>query len=90
MKRRTWSSSEKLVVVLEGIKGRPVAELCTAHQISQSQYYQWRDQFLKNATKAFEVHSQTQKEARMEQDIVELKEIVAELMLELKKTGDLL
>jgi transposase-like protein len=32
--------------VLEGLKGRPIGELCAEHEISQAQYYQWRDQFL--------------------------------------------
>jgi len=39
------------MIVLEGLKGKPVAEVCTEHQISQAQYYQWRDQFLAHAPK---------------------------------------
>ena len=53
------------MIVLEGLKGKPVAELCAEHQISQAQYYQWRDQFLAHAPKAFEVHEQSQREARL-------------------------
>ncbi|MBI3871664.1 MAG: transposase [candidate division Zixibacteria bacterium] len=34
----------KARIVLEGLKGRPVSELGTEHQISQAQYYQWRGQ----------------------------------------------
>jgi len=33
-KRRHWKSKEKSHIVLEGNKGRPVAELCLEHQIS--------------------------------------------------------
>jgi transposase-like protein len=40
--------------VLEGLKGRPIGELCAEHEISQGQYDQWRGQFLANAAKAFE------------------------------------
>ena len=40
--------------MLEGLKGRPIGELCAEHEISQAQYYQWRDQFLANAARAIE------------------------------------
>ncbi len=38
MKRRQWTAKEKLIIVLQGLKGEmSVAELCNQHQISQSQ-----------------------------------------------------
>lgn len=46
MQRRTWTVEEKLALVLSGLKQiQSVAELCRKHQISQTQYYKWRDQF---------------------------------------------
>jgi transposase-like protein len=36
MKRRKWDANTKAMIVIEGLKGKPVAELCTEHQISQS------------------------------------------------------
>ena len=59
MKRRKWESKEKAMIVLEGIKGGSVSEICNTHQISQSQYYEWRDKFFQNAPKSFEVGQQT-------------------------------
>ena len=54
MQRRTWSPKEKLMIVLEGLKGNcTVGELCNTHQISQSQYYKWRDQLLADGQKIF-------------------------------------
>ena len=47
--RRRWKPEQKALIVLEGLKGRPIGELCAEHEISQAQYYQWRDQFLANA-----------------------------------------
>ena len=44
MTRRKWDAHTKAMTVLEGLKGKPVAEICTEHQITQSQYDQWRDQ----------------------------------------------
>ena len=43
MKTRKWSPKTKAKIVLDGLKGRKVADICNEHQISQSQYYQWRD-----------------------------------------------
>jgi len=44
------------MIVIEGLKGEPMAEIWTEHQISQSLYYQWHDQFLAHAATAFEDH----------------------------------
>jgi transposase-like protein len=90
MQKRKWDAKTKAMIVLEGLKGKPVAEVCTEHQISQSQYYQWRDQFLAHAAQAFEVHQHTRKEARLEQENARLKNLVGELLLELKKSDELL
>ncbi len=90
MKRRKWDSKTKALVLLEGLKGRPVAELCTEHPISQSQYYAWRDQFLGNAAKTFELHQQSQREARLERENTRLKALVDEVTLALKKSDAML
>ena len=90
MKRRQWDAKTKTKIVLEGLQGKPVAELCHAYQISQSQYYQWRDQFLANASRAFEVHQYTKKEAGLVQENARLKTLVGELTLELKKSDEVL
>jgi transposase-like protein len=90
MRKRKWDAKTKAMIVIEGLKGKPVAEICNEHQISQSLYYQWRDQFLANAAKAFEVHQHIQQEARLEQENARLKQLVGELTLELKKSDELL
>jgi transposase-like protein len=90
MQRRKWDAKTKAMIVVEGLEGKPVAEICTEHQISQAQYYQWRDQFLAHAAKAFEVHEQSQREARLARENARLKTLVGELTLELKKSDELL
>ncbi|HXG19789.1 MAG TPA: transposase [Methylomirabilota bacterium] len=90
MHRRKWDTKTKAMIVLEGLRGKPVAELCTEHQISQAQYYQRRDQFLTHAPKAFEGHEHNQKEARLERENARLKTLVGELLLELKKSDEVL
>ena len=55
MQRRRWDSKDKLLIVLEGLKGEvPLGELCAKFQISQSQYYKWRDQLLANGPRIFD------------------------------------
>lgn len=88
MKRRQWDSKTKALIVIQGLKGKPVAELCNEHQISQAQYYQWRDQFLANAPKAFDTAQTTQKEQRQEKEINRLQRMVGELTMELKKSDE--
>jgi transposase-like protein len=88
MQKRKWDAKTKAMIVIEGLKGKPVAELCTEHQISQSLYYQWRDQFLAQAAKAFEDPQRTRKEARLQQENTRLKQLVGELTLELKKSDE--
>jgi transposase-like protein len=90
MHRRKWDAKTKAMIVIEGLRGKPVAELCTEHQISQAQYYQWRDQFLAHAPTAFEAHEHNQKEARLERENSRLKGLVGELLLELKKSDEVL
>jgi transposase-like protein len=85
MKRRTWHAHTKAMIVLEGLQGQPVAELCTAQQISPSLYDPWRDQFLAQAAKAFDDPQRSRKEARLPQENARLKPRVGELTLELKK-----
>jgi transposase-like protein len=49
MKRRDWDHKKKAMIVLHGLHGKPIADLCIEHLISQAPYYQWRDQCLTNA-----------------------------------------
>jgi transposase-like protein len=86
MKRRQWKSEKKAMNVLEGLKGRPVAELRTAHQINQAQYYQWRDQFSANAGRAFETHTHDQRMKSLQRENIHPKGVIGELTVELKKT----
>lgn len=83
MPRRRWNPQTKATVVLQGLKGRPVADICIEHLISQAQYYQWREQFMKKMPGLF---SNTE---RREQSLVRensrLKKIIGELTVELKK-----
>jgi transposase-like protein len=87
MKYRKWDPKTKAKIVLEGLdKTIPLADLCKKYQISQSQYYRWAEEFQANAAKAFESTKNHKKEQKMHSEIKKLKNIIAELSIELKKT----
>ncbi len=86
MKRRKWDAKTKTLIVLQGLKGKAVAEICMEHQISQTQYYQWRDQFLANAHQVF---SENQRKGEMlTRENARLRKIIGDLTVELKKTEE--
>lgn len=87
MKKRQWSSQQKFRIVLEGLSDQiEISKLCSKYQLSQTQYYQWRDQFLKQGHQAFETKQQGKKEQRLEEEIKRYKHLVGELTAELKKS----
>ncbi len=83
MPRRKWDPQTKATVVLQGIKGRPVADICIEHQISQAQYYQWREQFMKKMPGLFANNDRREQSLALENS--RLKKIIGELTVELKK-----
>ena len=65
-----------------------MSTLCTELQLRQAQYYDWRDTFLANASKAFETPQHADQVQRLEQGNSRLKRVVADLALEVKKTEE--
>jgi transposase-like protein len=89
MHRRKWDAKTNALIVIQGLQGKPVAVICNEYQISQCQYYQWRDQFLAHASHAFEAQQHGRQEARLAQEKARLKKRVGELTLERKKSDEL-
>ena len=74
MKKRIWTSQEKLRIVLEGLSGQiEITKLCSKYQIANTQYYLWRDQLLKHGHQTFETKNISKKEQHLEQEVVKLK-----------------
>ena len=87
MKRRQWSSGQKLKIVLEGLSGQvEISKLCNKYQISQPLYYHWRDQLLHFGHQVFETKNITKKEKRLQNENQQLKQIIGDLTIELKKS----
>jgi len=85
-KRRKWDARTKAMIVMQGLKGMQVADICIEHQISQAQYYQWRDQLMKQLPKVFE--NTEKKQANLARENERLKKLIGELTVELKKTEE--
>ena len=62
---KIWQWDANARIVLEGLQGKSIAALCNKYHINQSQYDQWRDQLLANASQAFKVHQDARKEVRL-------------------------
>ncbi len=86
MKRRNWTPQQKLEIVLEGLKeNSTLAELCNRYQISQTQYYQWKDRLLGDGHKLFNRGGVDKESDRLEKENRQLKGIIGDLTVELKK-----
>ena len=83
MKQRKGDSKTK--IVLDGLKGKPIAQICNEYQISQSVYYQWRDQFMSYIDQIFEIARKGNKETRLEMENRRLKAMIGDLTIEVKK-----
>lgn len=90
MKRRSWTNQQKLQIILGGMKGDlSIGELCNKYEVSQGQYYKWRDLLLGSADKVFVPDPDKEKD-RMRKKINKLNQHIGELTVELKKTEELL
>ncbi|EDM28817.1 ISCc3, transposase OrfA [Lentisphaera araneosa HTCC2155] len=86
MKRRQWTPEEKLKIVMEGLRADcTVTELCNRHQISQVQYYKWRDKLLSEGSKIFAHGGVNKAEQRLKNEVNKLKNTIGDLTVKLNK-----
>ena len=93
--RRRFSAEEKIRIVLEGLRGEEsIAALCRREGLNPNLYYRWSKEFLEAGKKR--LLGDTTREATstevadVRKDVAELKQVVAELVLEnrlLKKSA---
>ena len=88
--RKKYSAEEKIRIVIEGLRGESsIAELCRKEGINANLYYNWSKDFLeagkrrlagdiKREATTTEVHA-------LKNENMELKQLVAELSLDLRK-----
>lgn len=93
-KRRQWSASEKMRIVLAGMEaGTEISELCRVEGINPTQYYSWKKQLIGGAESVFGGRRGGKEEAAgmdpHEKEVTRLRAVIAEITaenLELKKT----
>ena len=91
-KRRRWTASEKLRIVLAGMEsGVEVSELCRREGVNPTMYYGWKKKLLSSATKVFEEKSKKEnaQQQRSERELARMKDVIVEITaenLDLKKT----
>jgi transposase-like protein len=88
--RKRYSAEEKIRIVLEGLRGdESIAELCRREGIHQNLYYNWSKDFLEAGKKRLEgdiKREATSSEViQLKHENNELKQLVAELNLELRR-----
>lgn len=80
--RRQWGSKTKAKIVMERFQGRSVVDICTEYEISQSQYYKWRDIFLAHIKQPFESGTKSKKEQKLERENIQLRKVIEDLTVE--------
>ena len=85
MIRKQWTPQEKFEIVMSGLKGRSISEICNERGITQGQYYKWRDVLLSSGKNIFARGGLDKEKERLDRQIRKLKETVGELTMELKK-----
>ena len=87
--RKSYGSEEKIRIIIEGIRGESsIAELCRKEGISQGIYYKWSKDFMEAGKKR--LSGDTMREANttevrhLKDENSDLKELVAELSLEVR------
>lgn len=81
--RRKWDPRTKAKIVLEGLMGGCVNDLCRANDLRPGQYYKWRGYFLEHSYRVFEKPQSPQTDSELAAENEELKKLVGELTLEL-------
>ncbi len=93
-KRKKWTGSEKLRIVLAGLGSDvEISELCRREGIQPTQYYNWKSQLVSGADAVFgdkrkskaEERAEEHQQAKLRKKDAIIAEILAE-NLELKKT----
>lgn len=85
MKRRKWQPDEKLAIVLEGLNSESsIQEICRRHNVSQTQYYKWRDQFFRGAKEYFQYGGNNREGYELKHRLQELERIIGKQTIQIE------
>ncbi|NCD25502.1 MAG: transposase [Deltaproteobacteria bacterium] len=83
--KRKWDARTKARIVLEGLMGGNVNEICRVHDLRPGLYYKWRGYFLDHCHSVFEEQPRPPTQSDLVLENEKLKRLVGELTLELNK-----
>jgi len=87
MKYRKWDPKTKAKIVLEYLEGKSSAsEICNKYGIRQNTIAYWLKSFEEKGYQVFESNKRSKKEQKLKDENEKLKQIIAELSIDLKKT----
>jgi transposase len=87
--RRVFSAEEKIKIVLEGLRGEEsVSAICRRYGIHENNYYNWSKDFMEAGKKRLsgdtERNASTDDVKDLREENVELKDLVADLSIQVK------
>ncbi len=88
--RKKYSAEEKIRIVIEGLRGETsIAELCRKEGINANLYYNWSKDFMEAGKRRLagdiKREANTTEVHELKNENMDLKELVAELSLEVRK-----
>lgn len=84
MKKSKFTESQILGILKEQETGKPVAEICREHGISQAAFYQWKSKY-----SGFELN-QLKRMKELEAELAQYKRIVAEQTFQITVMKDVI
>ena len=76
-----WSQEKKFELVLRVLRGESVAELCRENGLSATQFYKWREAFLRGAQEGLKDKRKPQNRDPALEENRKLKKLLAEQLL---------
>jgi transposase-like protein len=90
-KYRKFTASQKLEIVLAGLRGdKSVRDVCREHEIAETLYYSWRDKLLESGKLALAGKDERADEKELRKKIRELERTLGKKTYELEIAGEAL
>lgn len=87
-KYRTWTVAQKLEIVLAGLRGDRVAEVCREAQISEALFYGWRDKLLEGGAERLPGKEERTELAELRRRVRDLERTLGRKTYELEILGN--
>jgi transposase len=88
--KRHFTAEQKLEIVLAGIRSGNIAEVCRAHEISNTLFYLWRDKLLEGGLQRLAGKAEHDNQKELKKKIAKLERALGKKTYELELAGNLL